>query len=105
MFIKSILSNIASIMLVMAMIFGMLYINKKLNHINNLWLDANQVVIDNQQHQIRINQAYSNQLDRFTTVISQLKPNEHSNWLKPYQPEIQSLLKTPPEGLHPQDGR
>ena len=100
--VKGVISNLSGFILVLIVIFGVIHLNRKLNKMNAMWMDANQVIVKNQQQQIEVNRAYSNQLDALTSHISGLNEKDRIQWMQSYHPEIQVLLKTPPDGLKPQ---
>lgn len=102
--LKNIILNLGAIVLLGLMLYAIVYINIKIDQMNSLWLDANQVVVDNQKHQIKINKAYSEKLDNLTSHISSLDTKDRTKWSDEYKKEIQDLLSTPPEGLSPQGG-
>ncbi|MCF6777399.1 hypothetical protein L3V83_12580 [Thiotrichales bacterium 19X7-9] len=100
--IKALLSNALAILILIAFITGMFFIDRKLNRMDRMWDDSNKTVSNNQKEQNRINRAYSRQMDSLNTHINKLEKPERSVWLDIYDKDIQKLLATPPDGLKPQ---
>ena len=100
--IKSIFNLLPSLVILFFVLGGAYYLNEKLDKMESMWLSSNQVTVENQQAQIEINRAFSDQMDGLTSQINKLPPDARNKWYESYDEQIQKLLSMPPKGLEDQ---
>jgi hypothetical protein len=92
--------NVLTNIFYMCLILGVfVWFNSKIDKMNDMWMSANQVVLQNQYVQIQINSAFNQRLEQFTNHIESMNDQQRQEWFQEYDKNIQTMLYMPPNGL------